>query len=86
MDLSPLNLGMIAAYYYISYTTIELFSSSLTARTKLKGLLDIITSASELDDLPLRPGQPHLGLKRYLLLPLSILASALDLLMMTVVF
>ena len=28
MDLSPLNLGMIAAYYYISYTTLELFSSS----------------------------------------------------------
>lgn len=57
MDLGALNLGMIAAYYYISYTTIELFSSSLTARTKLKGLLDIITSASELDDLPMRPGK-----------------------------
>ena len=36
MDLSPLNLGMIAAYYYITYTTIELFASSLTAKTKLK--------------------------------------------------
>ena len=56
MDLGALNLGMIAAYYYISYTTIELFSSSLTAKTKLKGLLDIITSASELDELPMRPG------------------------------
>lgn len=22
MDVSPLNLGMIAAYYYINYTTI----------------------------------------------------------------
>lgn len=27
---------MISAYYYITYTTIELFSSSLTAKTKLK--------------------------------------------------
>lgn len=36
MDLEPLNLGMIAAYYYIAYTTIELFASSLTAKTKLK--------------------------------------------------
>ncbi len=36
MDVSPLNLGMIAAYYYITYTTIELFASSLTAKTKLK--------------------------------------------------
>lgn len=36
MDLEPLNLGMIAAYYYITYTTIELFASSLAANTKLK--------------------------------------------------
>ena len=39
MYLSPLNLGMIASYYYISYTTIDLFSSSLTTKTKLKGLI-----------------------------------------------
>lgn len=58
MDLEPLNLGMIAAYYYIAYTTIELFSSSLTAKTKLRGLLDIVASASEFDDLPMRPGTP----------------------------
>ena len=37
VDVSPLNLGMIASYYYIQYTTIELFSSSLQQNTKLKG-------------------------------------------------
>ncbi|XP_057859614.2 DExH-box ATP-dependent RNA helicase DExH12 [Cryptomeria japonica] len=57
MYLSPLNLGMIASYYYISYTTIELFSSSLTAKTKLKGLLEILASASEYSQLPIRPGE-----------------------------
>jgi pre-mRNA-splicing helicase BRR2 len=35
MDLSPLNLGMIASYYYITYTTIELFANSLTPKTKV---------------------------------------------------
>jgi pre-mRNA-splicing helicase BRR2 len=57
MDLEPLNLGMIAAYYYITYTTIELFASSLTAKTKTKGLLEILSAASEFDELPLRPGE-----------------------------
>ncbi|MQM18598.1 hypothetical protein Taro_051593 [Colocasia esculenta] len=60
MYLSPLNLGMIASYYYISYTTIERFSSSLTPKTKMKGLLDILASASEYTHLPVRPGEEEL--------------------------
>jgi len=54
MNVSPLNLGMIAAYYYINYTTIELFSVSLSAKTKLKGLIEIISSAYEYETLPIR--------------------------------
>jgi pre-mRNA-splicing helicase BRR2 len=57
MDLSPSNLGLIASYYYISYTTIERFSSSLTSETKMKGLLEILVSASEYEQLPIRPGE-----------------------------
>ncbi|CAF4162165.1 unnamed protein product, partial [Rotaria sordida] len=34
MDTSPLNLGMIAAYYYINYRTID--NKSLTSKTKIK--------------------------------------------------
>ncbi|XP_058110373.1 DExH-box ATP-dependent RNA helicase DExH12-like [Magnolia sinica] len=60
MYLSPLNLGMIASYYYISYTTIERFSSSLTSKTKMKGLLEILASASEYAQLPIRPGEEEL--------------------------
>ncbi|KVH95384.1 AAA+ ATPase domain-containing protein, partial [Cynara cardunculus var. scolymus] len=59
-DLTPVNLGMIASYYYISYTTIERFSSSLTGKTKLKGLLEILASASEYEQLPVRPGEEDL--------------------------
>ncbi|KAL9306847.1 putative RNA helicase [Arabidopsis thaliana] len=57
MELSPLNLGMIASYYYISYTTIERFSSLLSSKTKMKGLLEILTTASEYDMIPIRPGE-----------------------------
>merc|ERR1711935_688154 len=45
---------MIAAYYYIRYTTLELFSSSLTEKTKMKGLIEILCSASEFEDLEIR--------------------------------
>ncbi|KAK9005390.1 hypothetical protein V6N11_042825 [Hibiscus sabdariffa] len=57
MDLSPLNLGLIASYHYISYTTIERFSSSLTCKTKMKGLLEILASATEYANLTIRPGE-----------------------------
>ncbi|PKI35753.1 hypothetical protein CRG98_043911 [Punica granatum] len=56
-DIQPLNLGHISAYHYVSYTTIERFSSSLTSKTRMKGLLEIVASASEYDQLPIRPGE-----------------------------
>ena len=34
-EISPLNLGMIASYYYAQYNTIS-YAASLTAKTKLK--------------------------------------------------
>lgn len=33
MDLSPLNLGMIASYYYINYTTIGELTTPITPPT-----------------------------------------------------
>ncbi|CAH0553226.1 unnamed protein product [Brassicogethes aeneus] len=54
IDCVPLNLGMIAAYYYINYTTIELFSLSLNNKTKIRGLLEIISSAAEYENIPVR--------------------------------
>ena len=55
MDLFPLNLGMIATHYYLKYTTIELFSSSITAKTKLKGLLQILSNSSEYESISVGP-------------------------------
>jgi len=59
-EISPLNLGMIASYYYAQYTTVELFSASLTAKTKLKGILEIVSGASEFDNVPIRPGESEI--------------------------
>ena len=56
-DVSPLNLGMIAAYYYVQYETIELIAASLTAKTKVRGILEILSHASEFGTLPIRQGE-----------------------------
>ncbi len=45
---------MIAAYYYINYTTIELFSMSLNNKTKIRGLIEIVAAAAEFEDLQVR--------------------------------
>jgi len=57
MDVSPLNLGMIAAYYCIQYTTVEMFASSVTAKSKILSLLEILASATEYSTLPIRLGE-----------------------------
>ena len=56
-DISPLNLGLISSYYYIQYTTIEIFSSSVTEKTKIKGLIEILCAASEFATLTSRQGE-----------------------------
>ena len=55
-SIEPLNHGMIAAYYYVSASTVELMAASLTPKTKLRGLLEIVASAAEFASLPSRPG------------------------------
>ena len=56
-EVSPLNLGMIAAYYYIQYRTIELIESSVTQKTKIRGILEILSAAWEFSSLPIRYGE-----------------------------
>ncbi|KAL9038694.1 MAG: hypothetical protein Q9214_005178 [Letrouitia sp. 1 TL-2023] len=52
--VGPLSGAMIAAYYDISFITIQTFLLSLTGRTKLKGILEIVTSATEFESIPIR--------------------------------
>jgi pre-mRNA-splicing helicase BRR2 len=56
-QVSPLNLGMIAAYYYVQYRTIELIESSVTQKAKIRGILEILSAAWEFANLPIRFGE-----------------------------
>ncbi|KAJ2616612.1 Pre-mRNA splicing [Coemansia sp. RSA 1365] len=53
-EVTATNLGMIAAYYQICYQTVEMFALSLSDKTKLRGVLDIVSAANEFEALPIR--------------------------------
>ncbi|WFD24297.1 RNA helicase [Malassezia equina] len=72
MDVSPLNLGMIASFYNVSFATIDVFHLSLTANTKLRGMLEIVASASEFDDVPIRHHEDVLLRRIYDRVPLKL--------------
>ena len=53
-NINPTNLGIIGAYFYVSCTSLEMFANSLKQNTKIKGLIEIVASASEFSNLPVR--------------------------------
>ncbi|KNZ72229.1 U5 small nuclear ribonucleoprotein 200 kDa helicase [Termitomyces sp. J132] len=72
MDVSPLNLGMIAAYYNISYVTVEVYTLSLKERTKLKGLLEVVSSSAEFETIPIRKHEESLLRRIYDRVPVKL--------------
>ena len=76
VNVSPLNLGLIASYYYIQYTTIELFASSITEKTKIKGVLEIISASTEFSSLTVRHGEDRVLKKMAQHLPQALSEAA----------
>lgn len=70
--LGALNLGIIAAHYYIRHATVELFASSMTPKTKLGGLLNILSLASEFGEVAVRIGEEEVLSKLSQDLPMSL--------------
>ena len=52
--VSGLNPAQIAAYYNVSFITMQTFLMSLTPKTRLKTLLEIVTSATEFESIQVR--------------------------------
>ena len=69
--VTPLNAAMIAAYYNISFITMQTFLLSLTGRTKLKGILEIVTSATEFESIQIRRHEDHVLRRIYDRIPVK---------------
>ena len=77
-SITPLNPAMIAAYYNISYITIQTFLLSLSSRTKLKGILEIVTSATEFENIQIRRHEESLLRRIYDRLPVKLAQAAFE--------
>ncbi|KAL8243569.1 hypothetical protein R6Q59_009827 [Mikania micrantha] len=75
---TPLNAAIIAAYYNISFITMQTFLLSLTARTKLKGILEIVTSATEFESVQMRRHEEHILRRIYDRVPAKMSEPAYD--------
>ncbi|WEW58444.1 Pre-mRNA-splicing helicase BRR2 [Emydomyces testavorans] len=76
--VSPLNAAMIAAYYNISFITMQTFLLSLTPRTKLKGILEIATSATEFESIQVRRHEEHVLRRIYDRVPVKMSQPTYD--------
>jgi pre-mRNA-splicing helicase BRR2 len=58
--ITPLNPCMIAAYYNLSFITMQTLMMSLNGKSSLKGVLEIITAATEFEDIQIRRHEDHI--------------------------
>lgn len=77
-SVTPLNAAMIAAYYNISYITMQTFLLSLSGRTKLKGVLEIVTSATEFETIQIRRHEDSLLRRIYDRAPVKMAEPSYD--------
>ncbi|KAL3438665.1 Sec63 Brl domain-containing protein [Aspergillus tetrazonus] len=77
-SVSPLNAASIGAYYNISYITMQTFLLSLSARTKLKGILEIVTAATEFESVQMRRHEEHILRRVYDRVPVKTSQVAYD--------
>lgn len=76
--VTPLNAAMIAAYYNISFITMQTFLLSLNARTKLKGVLEIVTSATEFESIQIRRHEERILRRIYDRVPVKMAQPAFE--------
>ncbi|KAL2134754.1 hypothetical protein VTI74DRAFT_10910 [Chaetomium olivicolor] len=76
--VAPQNAAMIAAYYNISYITMQTFLLSLNQRTKLKGILEIVTSATEFESIQIRRHEEAILRRIYDNVPVKMAEPAYD--------
>nr|XP_016435955.1 PREDICTED: DExH-box ATP-dependent RNA helicase DExH14-like [Nicotiana tabacum] len=77
-SVEPLMLGSIASQYYLKYTTVSMFGSKIGPDTSLEVFLQILSGASEYDELPVRHNEENYNEKLSEKVPYAVDHSRLD--------
>lgn len=72
--ISPLNGSMIATHYDVTFATMK-HIRALSAKSRLRNILEAVTAAAEFGELPLRQGEDALLKKLALHVPLKLAAD-----------
>jgi pre-mRNA-splicing helicase BRR2 len=73
-----MNAAQIAAYYNISFITMQTFLLSLNSKTRMKSLLEIVTSATEFEDIQIRRHEEQLLRRIYERVPVKMSEANYD--------
>ena len=77
-SITPLNPSMIAAYYNISFITMQTFLLSLNAGTRTKGIITIATSATEFEEIQIRRHEDQILKRIYDRVPIKMSDARFD--------
>jgi pre-mRNA-splicing helicase BRR2 len=77
-SISPLNACKIAAYYDLSFVTMQTLLLSLNNKTKLKGILEIITAANEFEGIQIRRHEENILRRIYDRVPVKASEAKFD--------
>jgi len=59
--ITPLTMGKITSFYYLHYTTAQLFATQIRGDNDIQSVLKILTDTSEYSELPVRHNEDKLN-------------------------
>jgi activating signal cointegrator complex subunit 3 len=76
--LEPTTSGRIASFYYLTHTTLKLFYDTLKENLEIEDLIDILSLASEYDQLPVRHNEDSINADLSTEVPIKVNQYTLD--------
>ena len=78
IQLIPTTLGRIASFYYLHYSTMQLFKNNIHSSNDINSLLNILTKTTEYEELPVRHNEEKLNAQLATEVPWPVDSRTLD--------